>query len=940
MADLGTLGGFNAGLFELNGAPSVGRAVSRRVDAAIARLVPRSVVSQATGGIASTHAGLRAGQHPRVSRRRKIRGALATGKEGSDGGGRAHKDGRVRNPRGAPHTLGIGGVQRLLENPGRLSDDPTPAIPTPGVYLAAMTPLKRLPAPRWLIVAAGLAVALTTAGSANASILRATSILPPGESGFVSLAGLGTGTGSEHLYDQQQPFIDFQRKSAMFNQPGTVSNPAAGVKIVRDAYGVPSITGQTTSELWWGAGWATAQDRLLELEFFRRQTEGTLSALLGPSHLPADIAVRRDFYTPAELTRMFKALPRSLQARYEAYAAGINAWVDHVNQNPADQPGEFTVIGLKPTHFSVNDLVAIGVYLARTTPNDDGADVQNMQAVQRSGPGKFNRILPLRIPGQVATVPRADGLFPSVPGRTRNQEQAALQSSYRYLRSLPVPSSTNLGTQYVSGTMPKLSGDAFAAAADDGAAVTTPRAALRRGGSYMVAVSNPRTHHAVFFNGPELGFSAPEELYELELHGPGLDVRGVTAPGTPVVVIGHNAHIAFGATSGLSQTNALYVERTIPGHPGEYRFRGKVRQMSCRNSTFAYSASPSSPAGSVTLRLCRTINGPVQERVGGIAYSRRYATWMQEMRTITGIAALDTGKNINQVNKAAGMLTWNENLMAADDHGNIGYWHPGLLPVRPAGWDERLPYPGDGRAQWRGFLPVPMRPHVIDPRQHWLANWNTLPSQGWTTGNDPASERVAGPWFRGAYLDRLAAGLAQHPSFDGMNALIRQAGTTAQQRPLATAELKGALRHARGGAAKVLRAILAWSGSYAAESSNGTVDPGVAAWQTFKGKLQALAIRPLGAAGQLIGGGGPNDEHVFDVSLGQAYALRAERAAGWRRAAAAAYTALVAQFHSTDPAAWRELRAMFSQSALGAEQPPPMPFFDRGTFEQVLELAP
>ncbi len=94
------------------------------------------------------------------------------------------------------------------------------------------------------------------------------------------------------------------------------------------------------------------------------------------------------------------------------------------------------------------------------------------------------------------------------------------------------------------------------------------------------------------------------------------------------------------------------------------------------------------------------------------------------------------------------------------------------------------------------------------------------------------------------------------------------------------------------------------------------------------------------AAGQQIGGAGPNNEHVFDVSLGQAYALRTEGATGWGRAAGAAYTALVGEFHSSDPAVWREPRAMFSESALGAEQPPPMPFFDRGTFEQVVELAP
>jgi hypothetical protein len=227
---------------------------------------------------------------------------------------------------------------------------------------------------------------------------------------------------------------------------------------------------------------------------------------------------------------------------------------------------------------------------------------------------------------------------------------------------------------------------------------------------------------------------------------------------------------------------------------------------------------------------------------------------------------------------------------------------------------------------------------VINPSQHWLANWNTLPSQGWTTGNDPASERAGGPWFRGAYLARLASSLAKHPSFSGMNQVIYHAGTVAEQRPMATAELKQALRGATGGQAQVLRTILHWNGSYAQTNSGATVDPGVAAWQTFKDQLQALALAPLGAAGQLIGGGEPNDEHEFDVNIGQAYALRTLKPGGWRRAAGATFTVLARRFHSTDPASWREHRARFPESALGAEQPPPMPFFDRGTFEQVVEL--
>lgn len=791
----------------------------------------------------------------------------------------------------------------------------------------------------------GLATALAVlalAAPASASVIRATSILPPGESGFVSTLGLASGTGSPHLYDQQQRFIAFQRKNAMFGQPGSEEDPHSGVKIIRDSYGVPSVTGDNDRDLWWGAGYATAQDRLFELEVFRRATTGHLAEVLGSSYVPMDVQVRRDFYTKPELDNLIASLPLSLQARYASYLDGVNAWIDHVNSNPTDMPGEFAAIGTAPAHFSIEDLAAIGIYLARTTPNTDGDDLGNMHAVKASGPAKLNRILPLQIPGQIATVPRADGLFPSVPGRTAAQEHAALKRSAAFVGGLPLPAESEEGTEYVSGTMPPTS------AARDYGSLLHP---LRRGGSYMVAIGYPRSHHAFLFNGPELGFSAPEELYELELHGPGLEVRGITAPGAPVIAIGHNAHVAFGLTSGLSQTNALYAERLVPGHPDEYYFRGRIRQMDCREETFDYHPPPttllnptglikSPPAsGSLTLRLCRTVHGPVQERVGGIAYARRYATWGREFGTLTGLSDVDTARSVADVNRAMAEATWNENMLAADDHGHIGYWHPGLLPIRPKDWDERLPYPGTGEAEWHGFLPVSQRPHVIDPAQHWLSNWNNIPAQGWTTGNDPASERVAGPWFRIAWLNRLASAVARHPSFAGINDMVHEAGTVAEQRPLAQAELERALHGATGDAALVLRTILAWNGSYDETDANGTVDPGVAAWQELKDQLQKLALAPLGAAGKLIGAGEPNNEHVFDVNIGQAYALRTVGPSGWRRAAAATFAALEKRFGSGDPSNWREKRAMFKQSEFGAEQPPPMPFFDRGTFEQVVELG-
>jgi penicillin amidase len=789
--------------------------------------------------------------------------------------------------------------------------------------------------PRAPLALIALLIAMALAAPASARVLRATSIIPPGNSGFVSGAGLVTGTGSPHLYDQQALFIAFQRIDDLFNPGGTTEIPTAGVKIVRDRYGVPDVTAATTPSLWWGVGWATAEDRLFQLELERRATTGHLAAILGKSYLDSDIEARRDFYTPAELTAMFHQLPGSLQARYVAYRDGLNAYVAHLATNPTLVPGEFLVTGDHPTPFSTDDLLAIGVYLARTTPNGDGDDLTDAKALDQLGAAKFNTILPLRIPGQISTVPAANGRFPSDPGRTRAQEHAALLRSARFVRSLTLP----------TGNQPAGHPGDPGAAADvlPQALRALPAHVLHVGGSSAIAVRDTRHHRAYLFSGPELGFQAPSQLYEVEVHGPGEDARGVTIPGAPIVGIGHNAHVAWGLTSGLSATNSLYAEQLVGSD--HYRFRGHVLAMSCRSETFKWQTPPIAKgpktSGTVSEKLCRTVHGPVQDTAGRVAYARRYATWKRELGTIVGLSELESARTIQDVGRAAATVTWNENITAADDHGNIGYWHPGLLPVRPTGWDERLPYPGTGQAEWRGFLSVAQRPHVINPRQGYLTNWNNVPSQGWTTGNDTASERLGGSWFRTAFLNRLVVAnlVRRTPTFARLAAVIHAEGTTAQQRPLATPQLRAALRGAHGHARTVLATILRWNGSYAQTNAHGDVSPGVAGWQAFKTAAQNLAVGRLGRGAFLIGGGEPNSEHVFDVSLGQAYALRTLKPAGWRTAAAAAYRALAAKFHSGAPARWAAPRTMADQSILGAEQPPPMPFFDRGSWEQLVELG-
>nr|MBA3328698.1 penicillin acylase family protein [Solirubrobacterales bacterium] len=300
-----------------------------------------------------------------------------------------------------------------------------------------------------VLAAVAVAGALVLGPAAHAEVKRAESILPPGQSGFISAAGLTSGTGSPHLYDQQQSFIDFRWKPATFFQPGASVEPRAGVRITRDAFGVPSVVAATESDAWWGAGYAIAQDRLFQLELFRAATQGRLSEIVGRGRLDSDRIVRQDLYTPRELDAMFDRLAPDLQARFAAYRDGINAWVAHLATSPQDIPAEFAATTTPVRGWTIRDSVAIGVFLARTIPTNadpEGLELANMRALQLSGRRALDALVPLRTPGSLTTVPREQRRrFPSQPGRTRRDERAGLQRSARFVRDLRFPDPARSG---------------------------------------------------------------------------------------------------------------------------------------------------------------------------------------------------------------------------------------------------------------------------------------------------------------------------------------------------------------------------------------------------------------------------------------------------------------------------------------------------------------
>src|SRR3954452_19461370 len=420
--------------------------------------------------------------------------------------------------------------------------------------------------PRHLALAFS-ALALVLAAPASARVIQAETILPPGQSGFVGPDGQ-----SPHGQDQLSLFEKLIFKpEPLGGGPGgsSRSEPRPGLTIRRDDFGVPAITATNESDLWWGAGYAVAQDRLGEMELFRRRGAGTLAEVLGKGSLNDDLIARRDYYTDAELMAMFQKLPATLRARTQAYVDGVNAWIAHVRQTPADMPNEFTVLNVPLRNWTVLDTVRIGILLARTIPSGDGNELPNLAAVRKLGPKRFDSILPVRgVPGQVTTIPANDGTFPSRPGRTRAQENAAFKRSLAFLKHIPLPKHLAVSSAHAAVVPTGLEREAQGINVGLGGVQ----------GSCMWATRRPSDHHTFFFNGPQLGYQAPNTFVEMDLHAPGLNLHTGTAPGVPVNSNGYNQHMAWGVTSGLSDEDDLFAVRTAGRE--QYRYRGRVRRMS------------------------------------------------------------------------------------------------------------------------------------------------------------------------------------------------------------------------------------------------------------------------------------------------------------------------------------------------------------------------
>ena len=468
------------------------------------------------------------------------------------------------------------------------------------------------------------------------------------------------------------------------------------VRIDRNRWGIPHVSADTDEDLFFGFGYAMAQDRLFQLDYLRRKAVGRLSEILGPDGLDLDVVARTlDIRRIAEAE--WQQTPDETRRLVTAFSHGVNAVIAASGDR---LPIEFDLLDYAPEPWSPVDCLAIT--------------------------GEFRAYLTVRLPVI---------FIPELGKRTLGEGaiyRAFLQGEADDESILPPGSypSAQVGTQPV------------------GAAVGDPEEGVGSN-NWVIAGSRSTTGKPMVASDPHIAFAAVSCWYEVTLAGGSFNVTGMAYAGMPAVMFGRNERVAWGITNNICSQRDLYQERTDPAHPGAFLYDGRwepvrerVEEIKVRGGEPVRKTIRSSRNGPIVDELLPAparANGPVSLRWLGTTY----CGWL------TALLAMDRAKTVAGLREAVRgwrVPTWS--LVLADDAGHIGYQAVGQIPVRTV--EERGYRPGwDPAHQWQGLVPWEGMPQLSDPERGWIASANNR------TAPDDFPYPLFGRWASGYRARRV-----------------------------------------------------------------------------------------------------------------------------------------------------------------------------------------
>ncbi len=482
------------------------------------------------------------------------------------------------------------------------------------------------------------------------------------------------------------------------------------VTLERDVRGAVRIEARTTPDLCFAQGFAQAQDRLWQLDFYRRVGAGRVSEFAGEDGLQVDRLMRT-----LGLRRSADQEIGLLSARdrevLTAYAAGVNAAIEEAHAPPL----EHQLLRLNPEPWTLQDSLVVRKIIALGFSTNMETELFRAELVAKIGAEKTARLEPQYPHGSPLVMD--PGVAWSGGGLDLAEQIAQVREAIGWS---PQPAGSNnwavSGERSATG-MPLLAGD------------------------------------------PHITTSMPDSWYTIELATPELELRGGSMPGFPGIVIGHTRHIAWSFTNVMADVQDLFVERIREGAAGpEYEFEGEWRPVAVHHEEIAIRGRAPEP-----LEVRETHHGPVVTDVLAAKTAQPLAlAWTaikEPLVNSTGIdaGAFRTGDELVEAFRDYGVPAMN--MIWADDSGNIGYKLVGKIPIRRGGCPD-LPKPGwTGEYEWDGYVPYDELPEMVNPPGGVLvtANNRIAPAD---YPHHITSEYLDG--YRAARIEELLAGRDKH----------------------------------------------------------------------------------------------------------------------------------------------------------------------------------
>ncbi len=472
-----------------------------------------------------------------------------------------------------------------------------------------------------------------------------------------------------------QDTLQSRAKAALSVVRGTLW--AAGleqpVNVLRDRWGVAHIYAQNQHDLFFAQGFVAAQDRLFQMELWKRSGQGRLAEVLGRSALQRDINARLLSYH-GDMKAEYESYSPDTQQILEAFTAGINAYIESLMV--AGGPGlplEFQLAGFNPEPWKPADCLNRMAAFSMTGNAFD--ELEHAQVVSALGADASSLLFDFDPPVKLDPAPDTNlaGLSPAL------------------LHNL-VGSDTR---------------------------IEFPRHPAEGSNNWTVSGTLTRSGKPLLANDPHRVTAEPSLRYMVHLVAPGWDVIGAGEPGLPGVALGHNQNIAWGFTIfGLDQQD-LHLEELNPANPSLYKTTRGWEALQVRKETFGIRGGKN-----VEVDLKFTEHGPVLWEDGKRALALRWVGAEPGTAGYLGSLAVDRAQNWREFEAA--MPRWkvpSENIVYADRAGNIGEHSTGLAPLRKT-WTGLLPMPGSGGYEWSGFVSNAELPHDYNPRQGFIATAN------------------------------------------------------------------------------------------------------------------------------------------------------------------------------------------------------------------------